>query len=115
MRLIDADRLRYRILSRMGILKPLGWLCSHLLDKVLDEVDNAPTVCQWHNTDEELPVGDYPVLTVFGMDESAKEYTGRCRFKGHHWGILDEKGDEIFSLLLEDVRQWCEIPPREAS
>ena len=106
MRLIDADALDKRIYNDIPI-KVFGSIKN--MAAVRQIVEEAPTVCKWHDPDEELPEKDgeylclYPVKTI-----------------PPHWGIAiyEWRGKYFYchdtewgDAMVTGMYYWMEIPP----
>ena len=98
MRLIDADALEKEF-------------CHDCLNDYTDCIDcaiaNAPTVCKWHDPDEELPKKDGEYLCLSPL-ESGKWRIDIYRWKQKYFVWTHPKYGEG---LVTGMYWWMEIPP----
>ena len=75
--------------------------------EVRKAIRNAPTVCKWHDPDEELPEkdGEYLCLSPLANGEWR---TDIYRWKGRHFVWTHPKYGEG---LVTGMYWWMEIPP----
>ena len=103
MRLIDADALE----------KEFCHGCQYENNKYVNCIDcavaNAPTVCKWHDPDEELPKkdGEYLCLTLVHTIPPHWRIDVYRWNKSNFWWNDSEWGEGI----ADDVCYWTEIPP----
>ena len=103
MRLIDADALDKRIYNDIPI-KVFGSIKN--MAAVRQIVEDAPTVCKWHDHDEELPkkAGEYLCLSPLANGEWR---TDIYRWNGRHFEWTHPKYGKG---LITGMYWWMEIP-----
>ena len=101
MRLIDADKL---------ILTEFYNVYRSFAGKdIRKAIRNAPTVCKWHDPDEELPEKDGEYLCLFPV-KTIPPHWGMAIYewrKKHFYCHDTEWGD----AMVTGMYYWMEIPP----
>ena len=105
MRLIDADAV-----VAMTATCPKEMDIDSFIEGmgvVLDRVYDAPTVCKWHDPDEELPKKDGEYLCLSPL-ANGKWRTDIYGWRGNHFVWTHPKYGEG---LVTGMYWWMEIPP----
>ena len=73
------------------------------------EMDNAPTICKWHDPDEELPTTDGEYLCLYPVKTIPPHWgIAIYEWRGKHFYCHDtEYGD----AMVTGMYYWMEIPP----